>query len=47
MHQLLHNMFPHVLSVRIRTFAKIDHDATRNVIDVQSAATRPYLLLAS
>jgi hypothetical protein len=32
-------MFPYVLNVRAGTFAKIDYDATRNVIDVQSAAT--------
>jgi uncharacterized protein YuzE len=46
MHQVLHNVFLDVLGVWEEAFIKIDHDATRNVIGVQFAATQPYLLLA-
>jgi hypothetical protein len=46
MHQVLHNVFPDVLRVWEEAFYEIDHDATRNVIDLQFATTQPYLLLA-
>jgi hypothetical protein len=46
MHQVLHNMFPDVLNVWEEAFTEINHDTTRNVIDVQFAATQPCILLA-
>jgi hypothetical protein len=41
MHQLLHNVFPDVLSVCARTFVEINHDAIRNMSGVRYVTPRP------
>jgi hypothetical protein len=44
MHQPHRSVFPDALIISTRAFTKLDHDATRNVIDTQSATPQPFVV---